>query len=308
MFGTPSPHSVAAQAYVALALRVGLGLVFVIGGLAKLSRLLSPADAAGIVAQYTGPAGYINQLFLDWLFAGDLPSFINPWTFLTALSAFELVSGLMLVAGLLVRPLALFWAFLLWTFVIALPVVTTPGVEPGVTTYQSPALLVQARDVALSGVFFVLFGLGAGAWSLDHSRFGLPAAHGVDWEIPGLVLRLSLGLVFLVGGLFHGFSKIPTFDMPAAVLVVVGLGLASGVAVRVVAAAAALALLVFFAGKLGDASSPLGYANGIKRELALLAAAGVLAVLGADRAYTVRALGLAVRQGARAYGRGVDRA
>ncbi len=308
MLAIPSPHAVAAQAHAALALRVGLGLVFVIGGLAKLSKLLLPAEADGLVALYTGPAGYINQLFLDWMFAGQLPDFFNPWSFLTVLSAFELVSGLLLVAGLLVRPLALFWAFLLWTFVIALPVVTTPGVEPGVTTYQSPALLVQARDVALSGFFFVLFGLGAGAWSLDHNRFGLPAARGVDWETPGLVLRLSLGSVFLVGGLFHGFSKIATFDMPALLLVVVGLGLVTGVAVRFVAAAAALALMVFFVGKVADASSPLGYFNSIKRELGLLAAAGVLAILGADRAYTIRTFGLAAWNGAKVYTRAIYQA
>ncbi|MEO1091149.1 MAG: DoxX family membrane protein [Pseudomonadota bacterium] len=304
MFPRTSPHEAAVQAQAALALRVGLGLVFVIGGIAKLERLLTPAKAGAIVEQYTGPAGYINQVFLDWLFAGHLPAFVTPWTFLTALSTFELVSGLMLVVGLMVRPLALIWAFLVWTFVISLPVVTTPGVVAGVTTYESPALLVQARDIALSGLFFVLYNLGSGARSLDAARYGLPPALGRDWDNLGLVLRLSLGIVFVVGGLFHGFSKIATFDMPALLLVVVGLGLLAGIGVRAFALAAGLALLVFMAGKLDGANGIIGYFNSVKREFALLAAAGVLAVLGADRAFTLDALSRAAWAGGQRYVRG----
>lgn len=301
MFAQLSPQSAAVQAQAALALRVGLGLVFVIGGIAKLERLLTPAKAGGIVEQYTGPAGYINQVFLDWLFAGHLPAFINPWSFLTLLSTFELVSGLMLVAGLMVRPLALVWAFLLWSFIVSLPVVTTPGVAAGVTTYESPALFVQIRDVALSGFFFVLYNLGAGARSVDAGRYGLPQALGRDWENLGLVLRLSLASVLLIGGLFHGFSKIPTFDTPAIVLTVVGLGLLAGVGVRWFALAAAIVVAVFMVGKLADASGIIGYLNSVKREFALVAAAGVLAVLGADRAFALDTRARAVWQGAKHY-------
>jgi|OM-RGC.v1.029007504 hypothetical protein len=43
------------------------------------------------------------------------------------LSVFELVSGLLLIVGLVVRPLSLAYAFLLWSFVVALPVMTAPG-------------------------------------------------------------------------------------------------------------------------------------------------------------------------------------
>ena len=287
MFSNLSPRDAAVQAQAALALRVGLGLVFVIGGIAKLERLLTPSKADGIVSEYVGSAGYINQTFLDWLFDGDLPSFITPWSFLTTLSAFELISGLMLIAGLLVRPLAVFWAFLLWSFVVSLPVVTTPGVDPGLTTYESPALFVQVRDIALSGFFFVLYNLGAGAWSLDARRFALPAALGRDWEPLGLLLRLSLGVVFIVGGFFHGFSKIASFGMPAVLLAVIGLGLLSGIGVRWFAAAAGIVLLVYMVGKLPDASSVIGYFNSVKREFGLFAAAGVLTILNGGRLFAV---------------------
>ena len=224
MIAIKIPPSPFLQGYIALALRAGLGLVFIIGGIAKLERLLTPAKAQGIVDQYVGPLGYINQTFLDWLFASPLGMVFTPWNFLTLLSAFELVSGIMLVAGLMVRPLALLWALLMWSFVFSLPVVTTPGVALTAKTYMSPAEFVQIRDIALSGFFFVLYNLGSGARSLDVARYGLPETLGRDWNMAGLLLRLSLGIVFLIGGAFAGFNNITTFGMPGALLAVIGLG------------------------------------------------------------------------------------
>ena len=100
------PSIAAGSALIAFALRVGLGAVFIAGGIAKLERLLTPMKAKGIVDQYVGPLGYINQTFLDWLFAKSSGMVLTPWNFLTALSAFELISGVMLVAGLMVPPLS----------------------------------------------------------------------------------------------------------------------------------------------------------------------------------------------------------
>lgn len=280
---TPSPEE---QGHIALAVRFGLGSVFIIGGYAKLERLLTPSKADAIVEQYVGPLGYINQTFLDWLFAGPLGAYLSPWTFLTALSAFELVAGLMLVVGLMVRPLALVWAFLLWSFVVSLPVVTTPGVNPDEGTYMSPAIFVQIRDIALSGFFFALYNLGAGTGSVDAVRFGLPRSLGRDWEVLGLLLRLSLGAVFVIGGLFAGYSKITTFGMPGIVLAAVGAGLLAGVGTRVFAAVAAAILLWYMAVKLGGATSVVAYLNAVKREFALLAVAGVLAAAGGGGLFT----------------------
>ena len=56
------------NASTATILRIGLGLVFVIGGYSKLSQLLDPDRMAGIVENYVGGKGYINQLFLNYLF------------------------------------------------------------------------------------------------------------------------------------------------------------------------------------------------------------------------------------------------
>ncbi|MEQ1711298.1 MAG: DoxX family membrane protein, partial [Hyphomicrobium sp.] len=106
MLAAAEPRSPTVQAQFALALRIGLGSVFIIGGIAKLERLLTPAKSQAMVDEYVGPLGYINQTFLDWLFASPLGALLTPWNFLTALSAFELVCGVMLVAGLMVRPLA----------------------------------------------------------------------------------------------------------------------------------------------------------------------------------------------------------
>lgn len=167
-----------------LFIRVGMGLLFIIGGSSKLSQLLHPNYAEGLVSSYVGTSGYINELFLSYLFPSN--SFLSPWGFLTALSTFELVSGIGLIAGLMVRPLALIYAFLLWTFVFSLPVVTTPGVELAVNTYTSPAMFVQARDIALSGLMFVLYQLGSGRRSLD-SLFVVNATQssqktGIVWD------------------------------------------------------------------------------------------------------------------------------
>ncbi|MPZ32805.1 MAG: DoxX family membrane protein [Rhodospirillales bacterium] len=296
-----SPRDTRVQARLALALRVGLGLVFIIGGVAKLARLLSVSKAQGIVDEYVGPLGYINQTFLDWLFSGQLPGFVTPWSFLTVLSAFELVSGVMLVAGLFVRPLAVVWALLLWSFVVSLPVVTAPGVTPPSPTYTSPAMFVQIRDIALSGFFFVLYNLGAGARSLDALRFGRPASLGRDWEPLGLVLRLSLGAVFLIGGFFAGFSKIATFGMPGVLLAVIGLGLVAGVGTRYFALAAVGVLVWFITAKLAGAGSAIGYLNSVKREFALLAAAGVLAAVDGGRLFALDRAWPALREGLATY-------
>ncbi len=58
----------------ALLLRVGLGIVFVIGGISKLSQLLDPVREAKILESYWGSAGYVNQFFIDYLFSGSRAS------------------------------------------------------------------------------------------------------------------------------------------------------------------------------------------------------------------------------------------
>lgn len=272
--------------HYATALRIGLGSVFVIGGLAKLSRLLSPSKSEAIVAEYMGPLGYINETFQQWLFESWLGFVLTPWNFLTMLSAFELISGLMLLAGLFVRPLALIWAPLLWTFVFSLPVVTTPGETLTAPTYTSPAMFVQIRDIALSGLFVALYNLGSGSASVD-ARRGQGQVDARDWDALAALMRWSLALAFIIGGLFHGFPKIASFATPGIILAVIGLGLAAGYGTRVFAGAACAVLLYYMATKLGAASGVLGYFNSIKRELGLLAGAAVIAHAGGGCYFTV---------------------
>jgi uncharacterized membrane protein YphA (DoxX/SURF4 family) len=266
-------------------LRIGLGLVFVIGGYSKLSQLLDPDRMAGIVGSYTGGKGYINEFFLDFLFSDG--ALLTPWGFLTALSAFELFSGIALVIGLMVRPLALVYAFLLWTFVFSLPVVTTPGVETSVSTYTSPAMFVQMRDIALSGFMFVLLALGSGNFSVD----GKLLTNGVnseqaDWQKLGLLLRLALAAPLVIGGMFGGYPQIATFATFQPLLLVLGILLIVGVRTRETALVVAAVMLWFMFSKINIEKSLIANLNGFKREFAFLAAAIVIVLRGSGTWYT----------------------
>jgi uncharacterized membrane protein YphA (DoxX/SURF4 family) len=278
----------------AMVLRIGLGLVFVIGGWNKLYQLLDPSTEAAILASYMGTSGYINQFFTDYLFSGALGNVLTPWLFLTTLSAFELVSGFMLVAGLLVRPLSLIWALLLWTFVFSLPVVTTPGVDALVKTYTSPALFVQVRDIGLSGLFFMLYNLGSGRLSLDEKlNTGvaiLERNHLKEWNEMGLLLRVSLALPFLIAGFFHGLDYIQTFKLPAFISLILGIAILAGVQTRIIGGAVALAMIYYIFQKLNIDKSFIANLNGFKRELGFLSAGIVLLHAGGGSYYTPKAL------------------
>jgi len=272
---------------IALLLRLGLGTVFIIGGISKLSLLLNESTHQGMVDNYMGSSGYINELFQQYLFTGVAGEFLSPAGFLTTLSAFELVSGIALVAGFLIRPLSLFYAFLLWTFVVSLPTMTVPGVEISEKTYTSPAIFVQIRDIALSGFMFALFNIGAGMKSVDN-RFIAPKT-SIDWDQMGLLLRISLAIIFIVGGFFGGFAKIPTFATANLLLAATGLALMFG-SKKVVQAAGFVAagiMLWFIFHKFSIDKTLIKNLNGFKREFAFLAAGVVLAIFGGGGKYTL---------------------
>jgi len=272
----------------ALVLRVGLGLVIVFGGWAKLSRLLDPAEQAGILTQYLAADGYINAFFAAHLFEGPLGGVITPWTFLTALSSLELVCGLLFVAGVLVRPLALVWGFMFWSFLVGLPVSTAAGIEVTVPTHETPALLVLARDVGLSGLFFLLYNLGSGAYSVDEAVAGPGVTHpAVNWDALGLLARLSLAFPLLVGASFAGHGHIQTFGAPWWLLALLALPLLLNVGARYAAGATALLLLWFMAGSMDGGRSLIANLNAVKREFAFLAAAGLVAWLGGGGWFSV---------------------
>ncbi len=277
---------------IALLLRTGLGLVILFGGWNKLLQALNPERSAAFVETYLSAGGYVSVFFQDYLFAGLPGELLSPWAFLTALSTLELVSGLLLVAGVLVRPLALVWGLLFWTFVLALPVVTAAGYEITLPTHESPALLVLIRDVGLSGMFFVLFNIGSGDHSVDERIFGRAATRSeVRWDDLGLLLRLSVGLPFLVGGAFAGHgSHIQTFATPAPLLLLVGLLLVLNVGTRLAGTAAGVIVLWFMV-VLFDPGRPLiADMNAFKREFAILAGAVVLAFRGGGGRFSLLGL------------------
>ncbi len=270
---------------VATFLRIGLGLVFVIGGISKLSQLLDPEREAAIISSYWGSSGYVNQFFVDYMF-GD--GGLSEWWFLTSLSFFEAVSGVLLLIGLFIRPVSLIYAFMLWSFVIALPVVTTPGVEVSAKTYMAPALLVQVRDVALSGMMFVLYNLGSGRYSLDSRLFKLPALRpNVDWDNLGLLLRLSIALPLIVGGFFNLMPNIPTFATHAAVLIFAGLVVVGGSGLRYAGIVVAAIMLWYMVYKINVDKSLIANLNGFKREFAFFAGGVVLSMFGGGKLYTI---------------------
>ncbi len=271
---------------ISLILRISLGAVFVIGGWWKLSRALDPSAAPALVERYMAPNGYINAFFADFLFNGPLGGLLEPLSFLTLLSAFELLAGLALIFGLLVRSFSFVFAFLLWSFVVALPVVTASGAGVDGTTHFSPALLVQVRDIGMSGLFFVLFALGSGSYSLDRRLFARGAGpENFDWSRYGLIVRLAVGVVFLVGGLFAGFDHIKSFVPVPALLVAIGLVLISGHFVRFGAGIALAVLLWYCAGKISFDVAVWNNLNAIKRELAFIAASAVLVRWGGGLAF-----------------------
>ncbi|MEM7531876.1 MAG: DoxX family protein [Chloroflexota bacterium] len=278
-------------AQTALILRVGVGLVFFAGGIAKLSKLLVPSTQADMVNLYLSPGGYINQFFVDYLFVdGVLSTIMTPWFFLTSLSALEFIAGVALIVGLGVRAFSLLFAFLCWSFVIALPVVNAPEFEIITKTHTAPSILVMIRDIAISGILFVLYNIGPGAWSMDSKLFGAAETNEhVNWDALGLLLRLSIGFVFLVGGAFYGMENIKSFAHPA-ILTAIGLVLLIGNGARYAGMVGIVVLLWYMVGTMGLDKGIIGNLNSVKREFALLASTIVLAVLGGGNSHTLLSL------------------
>lgn len=169
--------------------------------------------------------------------------------------------------------------------------VTTPGVVPEQATYTSPALFVQVRDVALSGLFFLLYNLGSGRYSLDeYFNTGKPlyrANIGQRWNELGLLLRVSLALPFLVAGFFYGLDYIQTFTLPAWLNMTLGVAILAGIQTRIVASAVAVAMLYFIFQKLNLDKSLIANLNGFKREFGFVAASLVLLHAGGGVYFTM---------------------
>ncbi len=282
-----APHHFADHQTLGLILRIGLGALFIAGGWNKLYQLFDPALQQFILNSYLGTHGYINAFFIGFLFESN-GAVLTPWAFMAALSTFELLTGIMLVLGVMVRPIALIYGFLLWAFVIALPVTTTPGVTSESVTFTSPAILVQIRDIGLSGLMFVLFNLGSGRWSMDHKFLGtIGRGTSVTWDSLGLLLRLSLAAPLIVGGVFGGMADIQSFATPGFILVLTGFVILGGNGARLAGGILIGILLWYMAQKIGIDKTLIANLNGIKRELAFLGGGIVLLLKGGGNLYTI---------------------
>ncbi len=264
---------------IALALRLGIGSVFVIGGWWKLSRALDPERAGALVERYTAPNGYINAFFQDYLFTNDL---LSPWLFLTVLSSLELVAGIALIAGFLVRPFAILFGLMMWAFVAALPTLTVPGIEDGadaLKTYFTPAMIVQIRDIGLSGMCAVLAMLGSGRFSLDGNLMRRGQCNSnLSWAFSALILRLSIAVVFIAGGAFFGLDHVKSWSSMPLLLIVVGVALASGHYTRFAAGIAFSVLVIYCLSAVNLDRTLWDNLNAVKREFAFIAASFVLMV------------------------------
>jgi len=274
----------------ALVLRIGLGLVFFSGGLNKLILLLNSNTSDAMVNSYIGTAGYVNAFFTDYLFTGSLGAFLTPYGFLTFLSSLEFVLGVMLIIGFLVRPISLISGFLLWTFVIALPTETVPGIVLDVKTYTSPAMLIMIRDIALSGMMFALYNIGSGLYSVDNKYLAkLPCfkiRENINWDSLALLIRLSLGVVLIVGGLFSGLDHIQSFKTSALILTVLGFAIIF-FDIKYLGYGLAVLFLYYLMMKINFDKSIISYLNSTKREFALLAGALVIGYLGSGKSHII---------------------
>ncbi len=276
--------------FAALVLRVGLGLVFFSGGLNKLILLLNSETSSIMVNNYLGTTGYINSFFTNYLFTGTLGEFLSPQGFLTILSSVEFILGIMLIIGLFVRPISLISGFLLWSFVIALPTETVPGVILDVKTYTSPAILVMIRDIALSGMMFTLYNMGSGLYSLDNkflSKYKFAKMkNNISWDNLALLIRLSLGIVLIVGGLFSGLDHIQSFKASSIILVVLGVAIIL-FDIKYLGYVLAAFFLYYLLLKLNFDKSIISYLNSVKREFALFTASLVLGYLGSGKSHII---------------------
>lgn len=120
----------------------------------------------------------------------------------------------------------------------------------------------------------------------------------VTWDVAALLLRLSLALVFIVGGLFVGMPNIKSFVPSGIVMTAIGLALLWGGSVgRYAAMAAGVTILFYVFSQVGYNKGLVGSLNAVKREIALFAVAIVLAVRDSGNLWTASDLLRRLREG-----------
>jgi hypothetical protein len=99
------------------------------------------------------------------------------------------------------------------------------------------------------------------------------------------LLRLSLGIVFIVGGAFHGLPYIASFATPW-ILLPIGILLVSGHGVKFAGYASIAVIGWFMVTRFNLDQSLIANMNAVKREFAFLALAVILSQLGGGHSHT----------------------
>jgi uncharacterized membrane protein YphA (DoxX/SURF4 family) len=266
-----------------LALRVALGLMFLVAGL----KLIIPA-----------PFGLGNNR--DQLVSGftdPVTGFMAPWSvqFLTDHGAtvsaslfgqgvLEVLLAVALLAGIATPRLAMVATMMLVMFTMLTP---TGG------------QIRLSRDLALAAAAIALMYWGGGRWSVDGWYRRRTPHLDTGWaRIAGLanvarggkrdrgLLVIRLGMMFALGAsaLFASgvFANPMNTSLPPAILLISAALLAVGIGARYLMGGIAAWLLAISIGKSASLGLLIGAEN-IKRELALAAIAAVYVAIGPDR-------------------------
>ncbi|MGI8538632.1 MAG: DoxX family protein [Rubrobacteraceae bacterium] len=211
-------------------------------------------------------SGWISPFFVDQI-TGRLGMSVE--TFLQFQGYFEIILGLLLIAGFFTPVIAVVVGLMFWSFAVANPVAGE---------------IRLSRDVALAGLCFALVVAGPGRWSVDNAIRG-----GASWfserrDAVLVVVRLSLAFTLLASALFTGGVMASHLNETLPMFVVFALGLlfAAGVAPRFAAAAFVLWMGVVIPLEIVG-EGLLGGLDSIKREIGLLAGAIVYTLTGSDR-------------------------
>jgi uncharacterized membrane protein YphA (DoxX/SURF4 family) len=238
-------------------------VIFVVGGI-KLAFL---GDTTALVASYTDPAkGWIAPVFQEQI---TQRLGLSVGVFLRSQGLLEIALGVLLILGLGTSLVALLIGLMFWSFTVANPVAGE---------------IRLSRDLALMGCCFAVALSGTGAWSLDKrlwhrtSTF-LPRRDGVL-----LLLRLSLAYPLVAAAVFSSgpFANPLNTTVPVVVVLLIGVLLAAGVYPRWVAGLLGLWMVYVVAASMLTQGAYFGL-DAAKRELGLLVASLVYALLGSDR-------------------------
>lgn len=250
-------------------LRIALGVVLVVGGW----KLAFPADSQALVASYTNQAsGWIADYFGEWIESIGL----TVLQFLTLLGWLEMTVGALLIVGFGTPVVAFLAGIMFFSFPIANPVA---------------GMVRLARDVMLGGFALAVAFTGTGAWNLSALRGQVAEFRPEKKHFFLGTIRLATLYALVMAVLFPwGAGASPLNQtmvwwilLPATVLL--GLNVGS----RWIMALVGLWMLVVVSLGVLRGVGAQGFAglywglDAVKREVGLMAAASVYALLGPDQ-------------------------